>query len=101
MTLARLRSAMPLLNGSSAFRITVPSGPTASASAPFSLAIASRAPHEFDMRDADVGDDGDIRRGELRQRRDFARMIHPDLPDADFVVAKSPPASSAAGRRDY
>ena len=40
--LAEVRAAMPSLNGSSAFRMTVPSAPTARASVPFSTAIASR-----------------------------------------------------------
>ena len=39
------------------------------------------------MRDADVGDDRDVRLRELRKRRDFAGMIHPDFPDRDFVLA--------------
>ena len=41
--------------------------------------------HEFDVRDADVGNDGDVRRREFRQSGDLARMIHPDFPDGDFV----------------
>ena len=35
---------------------------------------------------ADVCDDGRIGRGDLRQRRDFAGMIHADLPNRDFVL---------------
>ena len=40
------------------------------------------------MSNTDVGDDGGIRRCDLRQRRDFAGMIHPDFPDRDFVVGR-------------
>ncbi len=42
--------------------------------------------HEFHMRDADVGDDRDIRMRQLRERGDLARMIHSDLPNADLVA---------------
>ena len=37
---------------------------------------------------ADVGDDGDVRRGNFRQRGDLARMIHPDLPNRDFILRR-------------
>ena len=40
------------------------------------------------MRDADVGDDGDIRLRQVREPRDLARMIHPDLPDADLIACR-------------
>jgi hypothetical protein len=43
-TFARVRIAMPSLNGSSALRIMTASLPSASASMPFSSAIASREP---------------------------------------------------------
>ena len=42
--------------------------------------------HKLDMRDADIGDNGCIRRGDLRQRRNLARMVHADFPDPNFVV---------------
>ena len=58
------------------------------------------AAHEFDMREADVRDDRDIRRGEFRQRGDLARMIHPDFPDGDLVARDLPPASFAEDPRD-
>ena len=44
MTRARVRDAVSALKGSSAFKITQPPGPIASANMPFSFAIASREP---------------------------------------------------------
>ena len=40
------------------------------------------------MGDADVGDDSDIRLRQARERRDLARVIHADLPDADLVARR-------------
>ena len=42
--------------------------------------------HEFDVRDADVGNDGGVRRGHSARARNLSRMIHPNFPDGDFVV---------------
>ena len=44
--------------------------------------------HEFEMREADVGNDRDVRLRQLRERRDLAGMIHADLPDADLVARR-------------
>ena len=44
--------------------------------------------HEFEMRDADVGDDGDIGLRQVREWRDLAGMIHADLPDPDLVACR-------------
>ena len=42
--------------------------------------------HEFDVREADVRDDGDVGRSDFREGRDLARMIHAQFPDRDFVL---------------
>jgi hypothetical protein len=42
--------------------------------------------HELDVCHADVCNDRRIRRGDLRERCDFAGMIHPDLPDGNFIL---------------
>ncbi len=42
--------------------------------------------HEFDVREADVRDDGHVGRGDFREHRDLARVIHPQFPDRDFVL---------------
>ena len=42
--------------------------------------------HELDVCHADVRDDRRIGRGDLRERCDFAGMIHPDLPDGNFIL---------------
>ncbi len=34
----------------------------------------------FDVGDADVGDDGEVRAGQAGERGDFARVVHADLP---------------------
>ena len=39
------------------------------------------------MRDPDVGNDGGVGRGDARQRSDLARMIHPELPNRELIVA--------------
>ena len=41
--------------------------------------------HELDVRNTDVRDDGRIRLRDFRQRRNFTRVIHANLPDSDFV----------------
>ena len=44
--------------------------------------------HELDVRDADVRDDGGIRRGDFRERGDFAGMIHADFPNGDLIFRR-------------
>ena len=41
--------------------------------------------HELDVRDADVGDDAEIRRGQGGEGGDLAGVIHSQLPNCDFV----------------
>ena len=38
----------------------------------------------LDVRHADIGDDGRIRPGNARERRDLARVVHAQLEDAEF-----------------
>ncbi len=40
----------------------------------------------LDVRAADIGDDGHIRRGHGGQRRDLAGMVHPHLEHADLIA---------------
>ena len=68
--------------------MTVPSCADSSASAPFSAAIASREPMNSMCATPMFVMMADVRRGDLRERRDLARMIHPDLPDGDFVLGR-------------
>ena len=41
--------------------------------------------HELNVGNANVSDDGGIRRRNFREWRDFARMVHPNFPDRDFI----------------
>ncbi len=44
--------------------------------------------HEFDVRDADVCNDGRVGRGQFCQHRDLAGMIHADFPNGDLVLRR-------------
>ena len=55
---ARARRRCPSLNGSSAFKMTVPSGANRFGKRAFFLGDRFARSHELDVRDADIGDDG-------------------------------------------
>ena len=74
------------LNGSSAFKISHPSDPIASAKRAFFISNRFARFHEFDVSNSDIGDDPSIRLRNLRQRADLTGMIHSEFPNTDFIL---------------
>ncbi len=65
----------------------MPLGGSASASIPFSCAMASRLPMNSMCAMPMFVMIADVRRGERGERRDLAGMIHAHLEDADLIAA--------------